>query len=116
MSLQSVVASFIVELPILELPENFWVILCRILLPAGETSLTAFEKFSKIVLGGTAALHAYRVWGAVLFGDKRCRFLLALARDLALARLRLNRNAQRRTSNVPCRNQQTRIAWRGQWR
>ena len=61
-----------------------------------EARLVA-SKFFTIVLGGTAALHAYRVWGAVLFGDKRCRFLLALARalprDLALARLRLNRNA-----------------------
>jgi hypothetical protein len=25
------------------------------------------SKFLKIVLGGTAALHAYRVWGAVIF-------------------------------------------------
>ena len=25
------------------------------------------SKFFKIVLGGTAALHAYRVWGAVIF-------------------------------------------------
>jgi hypothetical protein len=25
------------------------------------------SKFSMIVLGGTAALHAYRAWGAVLF-------------------------------------------------
>src|SRR4030095_15070340 len=58
-------------------------------------------KFSTIVLGGTAALHAYRVWGAVIFWRTNVhRFLLALARDLALARLRLNTSAQRRTSNV----------------
>jgi hypothetical protein len=31
-----------------------------------EARLVA-SKFSKIVLGGTAALHAYRVWGAVIF-------------------------------------------------
>ncbi len=31
-----------------------------------EARLVA-SKFFKIVLGGTAALHAYRVWGAVIF-------------------------------------------------
>jgi len=31
-----------------------------------EARLVA-SKFLKIVLGGTAALHAYRVWGAVIF-------------------------------------------------
>jgi hypothetical protein len=31
-----------------------------------EVRLVA-SKFFKIVLGGTAALHAYRVWGAVIF-------------------------------------------------
>jgi hypothetical protein len=31
-----------------------------------EARLVA-SKFSTIVLGGTAALHAYRVWGAVIF-------------------------------------------------
>jgi hypothetical protein len=29
------------------------------------------SKFSTIVLGGTAALHAYRAWGAVLFWSKQ---------------------------------------------
>ena len=34
-----------------------------------EARLVA-SKFFKIVLGGTAALHAYRVWGAVIFLGK----------------------------------------------
>jgi hypothetical protein len=38
-------------------------------------------KFSTIVLGGTAALHAYRAWGAVIFFRGRisaCFFLLVI--------------------------------------
>jgi hypothetical protein len=53
-----------------ELYENFSKILCRILLPADETSLRSL-KFSTIVLGGTAALHAYRPWGAVIFWRRK---------------------------------------------
>jgi hypothetical protein len=72
------VPSFIVEIPTAELHKNF----PKILLPAGETSLKRW-KFSTIVLGGTAALHAYRAWGAVIFwGTNVRRFLLA--RDLLL--------------------------------
>jgi len=33
------------------------------------------SKISTIVLGGTAALHAYRVWGAVLFAVKTAHTL-----------------------------------------
>jgi len=43
-----------------------------------EARLVA-SKFFTIVLGGTAALHAYRVWGAVIFwGEIRWFFLLLL--------------------------------------
>jgi hypothetical protein len=44
------------------------------------------SKFSTIVLGGTAALHAYRAWGAVIFWGVTS-FLLSLARARARARL-----------------------------
>src|SRR5207253_1291223 len=45
------------------------------------------SKFFKIVLGGTAALHAYRVWGAVIFLGRNPLVLLALARAHGRARL-----------------------------
>jgi hypothetical protein len=44
-------------------PENFSHKICCDL---AEARLVA-TKFFKIVLGGTAALHTYRVWGAVIF-------------------------------------------------
>jgi len=42
-----------------------------------EARLVA-SKFFKIVLGGTAALHAYRVWGAVIFWGEISLFFLLL--------------------------------------
>jgi hypothetical protein len=63
-------------------------ILLKILLPSCGSSFTRLESFLTIVLGGTAALHAYRVWGAVIFCPRTSGvFLLALAHDHALARL-----------------------------
>ena len=74
--------SFAMEFERQNCAKNFLEFLYRILLRADETSLTAL-KFSTIVLGGTAALHAYRAWGAVIFwGTNVRRFLLA--RDLLL--------------------------------
>jgi hypothetical protein len=46
------------------------------------------SKFSTIVLGGTAALHAYLVWGAVLFFMIFCLIMsieIVKAHDLALS-------------------------------
>jgi hypothetical protein len=63
-----------------------------------EARLVA-SKFFKIVLGGTAALHAYRVWGAVIFWREIPLFLRALARAPARARLELQQN-KRPTLNV----------------
>ena len=51
-----------------------------------EARLVA-SKFFTIVLGGTAALHAYRVWGAVIFLGRNPLVLLALARAHGRARL-----------------------------
>jgi hypothetical protein len=49
-----------------------------------EARLVA-SKFFKIVLGGTAALHAHRVWGAVIFwGEILPLFLLLLVLMLVL--------------------------------
>src|SRR5262249_51641642 len=51
------------------------------------------------VLGGTAALHAYRVWGAVIFWGGSLSFSPSLARALARARLQRSRG-KRRTLNA----------------
>src|SRR5215216_5116953 len=62
------------------------------------------SKFSTIVLGGTAALHAYRVWGAVIFwGRKSASFFLLLLGAPALARLQPEQE-KRPTPNIQCRS------------
>ncbi|PYK54886.1 MAG: hypothetical protein DME48_06500 [Verrucomicrobia bacterium] len=59
----------------------------KILLRSAGSSFSS-SKFFTIVLGGTAALHAYRVWGAVIFWGRNPLVLLALARAHARARLK----------------------------
>jgi hypothetical protein len=70
------------------LPRNFSYKICCDLL---EARLVA-TKFFTIVLGGTAALHTYRVWGAVIFwGECRAFFsqLPVLTRPAVVRRRRV---------------------------
>ena len=90
--------SFTVEIATAELRENFLKILCRILLPADETSLRGLKVFYDCSGGNSRPSRLSGVGGGNFLAPNVRRFLLA--RDLALARLRLNRNARRRTSNV----------------
>jgi hypothetical protein len=64
------------------------------------------SKFSTIVLGGTAALHAYRVWGAVLFADEVHAFFVLVLLILLVLDYSLNEttNAQRPTLHVEISN------------
>jgi len=66
-------------------------------------------KFSTIVLGGTAALHAYRVWGAVIFWGQTSAAFFLLVLVLLLDCVRTETlNAERRMSKPANRY---RIAW-----
>jgi hypothetical protein len=76
-------------------------ILFKILLPAGETSLKGLKVFYDCSGGNSRPSRLSGVGGGNFLAPKVRRFLLA--RDLALARLRLNRNGQRRTSDVEIR-------------
>jgi energy-converting hydrogenase Eha subunit A len=70
--------------------------------------------FLTIVLGGTAALHAYRAWGAVIFwGHNVCLFLFAHARHHALARLRPEKKRSTLNVKYPMANsaKPQRISW-----
>jgi hypothetical protein len=64
------------------------------------------SKFSTIVLGGTAALHAYRAWGAVLFADEVNAFFVLVLLILLVLDYSLNEttNAQRPTLHVEISN------------
>src|SRR6516225_1363319 len=82
---------------------NFSKILCRILLPAAETSLRGLKVFYDCSGGNSRPSRLSGVGGGNFLAlNVRC-FLLA--RDLALARLRLSKtlNTERRTSNVEIR-------------
>src|SRR2546430_12081066 len=70
------------------------------------------SRFLTIVLGGTAALHVHRVWGAVIFCEpglpaatawqaKTCLFLLALAPVLLLLLLLLDYCLSKRKRPTP---------------
>jgi hypothetical protein len=70
-----------------------------------EPRLVALS-FLTIVLGGTAALHAYRAWGAVIFcRQKFACFFFALARKDALARLPLEKKRSTLKVKHRCRTQ-----------
>jgi hypothetical protein len=71
-----------------ELRENFLKILCEILLPADETSLTGWKVFYDCSGGNSRPSRLSGVGGGNFLELKVQRFLLA--RDIALARLRLN--------------------------
>ena len=92
--IRSVVPSFGVEFAAIKLPKKF----SKILLRAGETSLTALKVFYDCSGGNSRPSRLSGVGGGNFLGLNVHRFLLA--RNLALARLRLNTSAQRRTSNV----------------
>jgi Protein of unknown function (DUF4230) len=78
-----------------------------------EPRLVALS-FLTIVLGGTAALHAYRAWGAVIFcrGKFACFFLL-LPRKHALARLPLEKKPSTLKVKHPMSNsgKSRRVSW-----
>jgi Protein of unknown function (DUF4230) len=60
------------------------------------------SKFSTIVLGGTAALHAYRAWGAVLFfGDEVLPFFVLVILILLVPMLLLDYSLIRRKRPTP---------------
>jgi hypothetical protein len=84
-----------------EVCKNFVKILCKILLPAARTSLSSLESFLTIVLGGTAALHAYRAWGAVIFCRQTSGVLFLLVIMLLLD-CRVQRNAQSQMAKIQC--------------
>ena len=65
-----------------EMHQNFLKILCRILLPAGETSLTALKVFYDCSGGNSRPSRLSGVGGGNFLGTKVERFLLA--RDLLL--------------------------------
>jgi Protein of unknown function (DUF4230) len=77
------------------------------------------SKFSTIVLGGTAALHAYRAWGAVLFADEVSAFfvlvLLILLVLVLLLEYRLERNENYQTLNVQRSMSKSAISGRMSW-
>jgi hypothetical protein len=84
-----------------ELREKFWEFCVEFCCQRAKPRLEPW-KFSTIVLGGTAALHAYRAWGAVIFWGTNA-FFFVLARNHGLARLARGRkmlNAERRTPNA----------------
>jgi hypothetical protein len=60
-----------VELATAELPENILKILFRILLPAGETSLTALKVFYDCSGGNSRPSRLSGVGGGNFLGDKR---------------------------------------------
>ena len=74
---QSVVASFTVEIATAELREKFLKILCRILLPVDETSLTALKVFYDCSGGNSRPSRLSGVGGGNFLGTNVCRFLLA---------------------------------------
>ena len=81
----------------------------KILLPPAGSSFSSVKVFT-IVLGGTAALHVHRAWGAVIFCRRKV-WPLTLAH--ALAQLEFDRqktpNAQRPTPNVEISNREPNI-------
>ena len=79
---QSVVPSFTMEIATAELREKFLKILCRILLPADETSLTGLKVFYDCSGGNSRPSRLSGVGGGNFLGTNVCRFLLA--RDLLL--------------------------------
>ena len=86
--------------------ENFSKILFKILLPVVETSFTGLKVFYDCSGGNSRPSRLSGVGGGNFLAPSVRRFLLA--RDLALARFRLNRNAQRpmSKSGTPLR-----VAW-----
>jgi len=71
-----------VEIATAELPEIFLKILCKILLPAGETSLRALKVFYDCSGGNSRPSRLSGVGGGNFLGPNVRRFLLA--RDLLL--------------------------------
>jgi hypothetical protein len=76
-----------------------------------EARLLATQ-FLKIVLGGTAALHAHRAWGAVLFLGKKLYLFSSWSSSCSIraeskenAQLRNCSRASSSTSNAQCQNQ-----------
>ena len=100
-SARSVVLSFAVQLASKICLKIFSKVLCKILLPAAETSLTGLKVFYDCSGGNSRPSRLSGVGGGNFLGPNVRRF--PLARDHALARLRLNRNAQLRTSDVEIR-------------
>ena len=74
--------SFTVELATAELPENILKILCRILLPAYETSFRGLKVFYDCSGGNSRPSRLSGVGGGNFLGTNVRRFLLA--RDLLL--------------------------------
>jgi hypothetical protein len=65
------------ELATAALPKKIFGILCKILLPAGETSLTALEVFYDCSGGNSRPSRLSGVGGGNFFGRNVRRFLLA---------------------------------------
>jgi hypothetical protein len=108
---QSVVLSFTIEIGTAELHENPSEILCRILLPAVETSLRALEVFYDCSGGNSRPSRLSGVGGGnFLAPNVRPFFLLVICSCLIAS------EQKRSTPNVQCRNQQTRIVLHGQSR
>ena len=78
MSLQSLVPSFTVELLIAELPENFWAVLCKILLQAGETAFRALKSFLRLFWGEQPPFTPIGCGGRYFLGTNVAAFFLLL--------------------------------------
>ena len=66
------------ELPIAELHENFWVVLYKILLPAGETSLRALKSFLRLFWGEQPPFTPIGCGGRYFLGTNVAAFFLLL--------------------------------------